>query len=850
MADTPLGFASQAEGGAAPVPGGGFASQVAAPVAAAPVGPAPTGKTVNVISPTDGKVYGLDESYLAQAKAQGYEIETPEHAGIRSWVESKKGITGAAAVAAKALLNEATFGFSDPIVEKMWDPYQNARFKALENEYQGAHYAGAGAGFIASMLYGGELFGAASKIGGAARAGVLGGVAEKALAKGITSEAAYRIGAEGAEALAPHAPSIARQILAHAADYGAQGLVLSSPKAAAQLLAGDPDKAAETWIWGAAGGAALGGVAGLAKGVYGRLAGGVAAKALPAAEGAIVPAAEGAAEPTLRERLAGKLREIGDEQATSSLDLSKNAAKKLRRAKAFGDANKIVRDENLAEFAGDFEGMANRISELHDDAGRAIGELRKVGGDKAVASYDEVYNAILKPAVDAQKSMGKVGAGKNVEKWLHDEVLRPLNDAWIDSHGAGMTPKSGPSLMELHDVRKVIDGATRYDATVDNATNALRKEVRAVVNEYIDKKMAESGEELGKELLPAWKQANRRYQVLSTLKENALNNIERGAANRKHSLTDYLGNQIGATVGGFIGGGVGSLVGGYVGGEANNALRRVAPAYLSKAAYAASDAVAGKGLAELESAFARHDTQLSLVPSVIDRMAGGSKPVRDTMGVNILTRFLEAHDAKLDDNKGLMSFADNLASLSANPERMQAKIEEAIAPLEGDAPGVATAVAAKLPQVAQYLSSQAPKSPYAVPTPFTPPMAWKPTDAQMKDYRTKVAVALDPYKALDALADNTLTKAHVDALQAVAPKLYQEMLKRIADYGGTGKAPALPYAQRLKLSLMTGAPLDRSLAQLGSLQSIFQSKDAGKVEGGGKMKPPAAEAGDIARITG
>ena len=115
-------------------------------------------------------------------------------------------------------------------------------------------------------------------------------------------------------------------------------------------------------------------------------------------------------------------------------------------------------------------------------------------------------------------------------------------------------------------------------------------------------------------------------------------------------------------------------------------------------------------------------------------------------------------------------------------------IEEALAPLHGEAPEVGMAIAAKLPQIAQYLTAAAPKSPYAVPVPFTPTPQWKPTDAQVKEYKTKVAVALDPYKALDALADGTLTKAHVDALQAVAPKLYQEMLKRIADYGGSGKA--------------------------------------------------------------
>lgn len=159
------------------------------------------------------------------------------------------------------------------------------------------------------------------------------------------------------------------------------------------------------------------------------------------------------------------------------------------------------------------------------------------------------------------------------------------------------------------------------------------------------------------------------------------------------------------------------------------------------------------------------------------------------------------------------------------------------------------AVGTKLGQVVGYLAQQAPKSPYAVPVPFTPQREWRPSEQQIKDYKTKIAVAKDPYVAIDALGDGTLTKAHVDALRALAPRLHEEMVRRITDYGASGRAPALPYAQRLKLSMMTGAPLDRSIAQLASLQATYQPSEQ---SGGGskKMNLPAAQASDLSRITG
>ena len=197
-----------------------------------------------------------------------------------------------------------------------------------------------------------------------------------------------------------------------------------------------------------------------------------------------------------------------------------------------------------------------------------------------------------------------------------------------------------------------------------------------------------------------------------------------------------------------------------------------------------------------------------------------------------------------------MAFADKMASLASNPSRMEQKVQEALAPLNADAPEVAAAVAIKLPEIANYLANEAPKSPYAVPMPFAPKPTWKPTDAQLRDYRTKVAVALDPYVAIDALGNGTLTKAHVDALRAVAPKLYDAMLKRITDHGSSGEAKSLPYAQRLKLSMMTGAPLDRSLAQIASAQAAYQAPDAAKVDGKGMKKNPGLQTTDIARVTG
>lgn len=1013
--------------------------------AAAPTAPAPAGKTVNVIAP-DGKVYGLDEAYLPQAAQQGYQIESADHAGIRSYLEQNRGIGGAAKVALQGLLNEGTFGVAGVLAEKTgdpdeWspavraalgygtlglsevyrnaygglsgDPYKLAKFKALQNEHEAANAVGSAAGFAASMLYGGELFQGANAAGKAARAGVL---AERALAKGVAAEAAYRVGAEAGAEVAKHSPGIARQIMAHAADYGAQGAVFSAPKAAAQLFTGDPDKAAETWIWGVAGGAALGAAVGGVSAAAGKMWG-ASAKAAEAtalsdevrvAEEAVAQAeakhgvAAGSAEvPPEVTAARSKLKSIQDQLESTRSTLAEHYAKLPEYAEAFaqfatGKPNVPLREiakdfaeEQAVRSLNPFKRFGDKLAEM-PGGDRAAGRLLLDNGllphtNEAVAEYagrigekvDELGSRIG-GFHDALNEAGDVVSVRAIARNMRAAVLDPLRkkigysaqankvEAYINDferaydlgrlegetkkQWLARTKEIKVGVKELHERRIDMDRLL-YGEKVAMTADKVDKEYKAIRNMYsmaLDNGYQSAGKKLGwsAQEIGAIKQLNREFGAFKVIHGAVEANIGREIANRGFgSMTDMLAG-IAGSAGGALLGPVGSAAGGMVASYVNNQLRKNANHWLAeladiyaktgnipdvaRRAYAqvggallpgkwgaaaasvagmadsavaqagaALDAAAARvtdpitaaagkvaesnaatagairdatarmesvaerilaqqktktgGMAALEAAFAKHGELLGRIPSMLDGMAAGKTAARDTLGVNILTRFLEAHDSKLDDHRGVMDFANRMAALASNPDKMQAKIEAAVAPLQGDAPEVAMAVGTKLGTVANYLASQAPKSPYAVPTPFVKTPEWKPTDAQIKDYKTKVQVALNPYAAITALGDNTLTKAHIDALRAVAPKLYEEMIRRIADHAASGQAKPLPYAQRLKLSMMTGAPLDRSIQHLAGLQGIYKTAEASKVEGGGKpigAKNPALQQSDVSRISG
>lgn len=825
----------------APIYGGEGVSG-ATPLAPSPYaalgGPQLTGQRVNVVAP-NGETVSIDLAELGAARERGFTVETADRAGIRKYVDENKGLSGAAKVALRGFLDEATFGVGDVLIDANRDPYELAKWQALKADHDVANIAGRVGGFGASLLYGGELFGAASKAGGAA-ARVLGRGAvdavEHAAGRAVAAELAYRAPTLAANEAIKVGGGLASKILQSAGDFAAQGAVLSSPKAMAQLITGDPDRAAETWLWGAAGGAALGGIGGAASTLLRRGVQPVAAEALATVGNVPVGG--------FREKVAGKIRNYADDQVISSLGAIKKYTTQIEKLPGGKhEAASVLAKYDLMPKLGEAgDAFAARVDDTAlDPVGKEIGQVFKdATADGGKVSVSEVAQAlrerVLAPLLEGPEAVGNESLARRV-------------GGFINSFERKASQTGEMTLEEAHNFRKVIDKRINWkDVSKVDYNGALadvRRELTSIVLERAEQVS-------GPEAVERLQALNREYRVLAIASDAAHDAAARGLANRRHSLTDYFGNLIGGIVGGAIGGGAGSAIGAYVGGEANNLLRRYAPTYMARGAYGAANMLEGRGLVALEEAFANHNGQLAHIPKALEAMSAGKvaerAPLRDTLGVNVLTRFLEADGAQVDDKKGLMQFADRLASLASDPANMQQRIAEAIADVQDDAPEVAAVAGAKMAQAAQYLDSVAPKPP-SLPGPFSPQTAWQPSNAQVKDFKTRVKTALDPYHAIDALMDGSLTRAHVETLQVLAPRLYEEMVRRVMEFGASGKAKPMPYAQRLRLSMLTGAPLDRSIAQLAGYQQTFQSAHATEETRANAAKLQAPTQSDVQRVS-
>ncbi|MGL4808909.1 MAG: hypothetical protein ACRC4O_09220, partial [Giesbergeria sp.] len=594
--------------------------QQAAAAAAQPVPGAVVNK-ITVISPKDGKAYDIAETDLAGAQAQGYKLETAEGKAIREYVQENQGLSGTAKVALHGFLDQATFGIYGAADDAGKDPLEKAKAEALRQDHAIANIVGQGAGFGASMFYGGEFFKAAQGAGRIAEAAVLG---ERVLGAQVAAQLVAK-GVPAAEAAA-HGAGLARRLLASGAKLGAEGAVSAAPKAVTEAALGDPERAAETMMYGLGGGAVLGLAGGVAGSVGKAMAGSLSHIKLPGSGGP---------------GLAAKVREWGDEQAVAALGLAKKYSGRLNEKGYTKDAARIFRENGIGEMAGDVESIAAKFGELKSSTGERIGAIYKAAdaelGGKAFSTLDEIEKAAFKslPRVEGGlESIGKVEAGESVKRWVQTELLTP-----IENEIGGKAGTLG--LEQLHKVRQVVDRATKWDGTVSNAVNEMRKDLRGSLTDLINAKLDAAGSGIGKDLRAELAPLNRDYGVLSILSDNAENNVARGMANQSPSLTDKIGGAAGGVIGGMIGGIPGSIVGGGVGTLINNQLRRKAPAMLSEGAHGVADWLERRGMAGVLEANANAATQLARVPDILGAMSAGKRAAVDTLPIHALTSYAE-----------------------------------------------------------------------------------------------------------------------------------------------------------------------------------------------------------------
>lgn len=155
-------------------------------------------------------------------------------------------------------------------------------------------------------------------------------------------------------------------------------------------------------------------------------------------------------------------------------------------------------------------------------------------------------------------------------------------------------------------------------------------------------------------------------------------------------------------------------------------------------------------------------------------------------------------------------------------------------------PQHATAAATIAAQSAQYLSQLKPK-----PAPQNPFDKAPPVDkSAQNNYNRALDIAQQPLVALKLAKEGKLLPQDVQSLNTMYPGLHSAMVSKISDQLIEAKSEnkEIPYAQRVSLSLLLGAPLDGTMTPQ-SMQSIMKAN-------AGAQAPQSQQQGHAKSATG
>ena len=205
------------------------------------------------------------------------------------------------------------------------------------------------------------------------------------------------------------------------------------------------------------------------------------------------------------------------------------------------------------------------------------------------------------------------------------------------------------------------------------------------------------------------------------------------------------------------------------------------------------------------------------LPSLLSRFVSGAKDALPKPEIAALDgfRMLLGPLAGKDDEKNARMATEKIANLATDPHRI-AQIEAIVQHIGQGAPTVANAYAQHEAAKLQYLVQNAP--PLPVQQPFSQPP--KLTKQQIRDFKAKLEIAIDPGALFAHLQNGTLTPAHVETAKAVHPAIYKQMADETKQWGLSAKAAKIPYQKVRKIEVLLGEPITPASQMLADIQSI------------------------------
>lgn len=741
------------------------------------------GKTVPIVN-DKGETATVPAENIQQAIGMGWKVDTPSRQAVRGYIEDNKGIKGDLKVGLGQFVDEGLMGLPELIYDKTGDPLEVAKKDALKKEHDLANSVGGGAGFVANMVYGGPLYKSAAKAGEKS--------AEMVAQKlGVT--AAENLGSRTIGTVAKY---IAKRMVAKSAGGAVEGALISAPHAITEAALGDPDLAGESLLAGGLIGSAFGGAGSLVSD---------AAKGLLNVGKKVTESNNIIKRINEADNLGEFFQKASNEKAVESLGATSGEIKRFLQRKDLQTLGQFLKDEQIVTFPSSKEQIFNRLAEKTSQYGKDL-------SDTLVRADEIIGSPSIKPAeiyADLKTKIEKDYLPFHAKKGLAEKFEKQIG-------GLLENPEEAWTLSQANKQKSAYYDTVKNWGLEDREGKDFARYIGSVINDKIESKVAE----LSPETLKTFKDLKTKYGYLEEAETIAKNAHAKAVANNDFGLTSYV-----AGAGGLAAGDLGTAATAFVGREG---IRR----YGDQIAAAAYNKMAG--LLHAEKAMKGIAMKLDAIPQILKAMKNPRRPGPRTMGIAATQRLVspdsrpsrDAKKASFDRVNNLEKLRDTTSNWVGNPAAASEQVAKYTMPISaGGAPNIGAAFNGKMTNALQFLYKAMPKPPRPR-SPFAPQYKFRPSDRDMHAFEQKLRVLQDPFVVFEELKNGTLTHDHMDALKTVYPQLHQQMVNKVQQSVINGVDP-IPYAQRVKLSLLMDVPMDSSMTpeSVKGFQQNFAEQD-------------------------
>lgn len=505
---------------------------------------------------------------------------------------------------------------------------------------------------------------------------------------------------------------------------------------------------------------------------------------------------------------------VTDNREVWSQEKLADAKTKLASGSPMLDPDLFAQAKQMEVLKGSVPGMAQLQRELKIGYARAAqlrealssgegalpSQLERVGGDKMppirLAEHYEGEGYTVADGIHRLNAAEAAG-------FTHIPAIVEKTAPRFGEQGAGAIDRSvlldnaKLTFRQAQDFRGTIGKSIEWRVSplgpVDKANEAA-KDVYRLIEKNVEQTGERAAKEMGGSFLDEYKQAKLAYQRYTVLDKAAQDALAARTANRIVSPSDYgVGSAVAAgAIAHAAAGPVGAILAGAKGLAASMLHHEVRERGNSAAAVLLDKLSALRGVERAAKAVDRE----------MDRGIAGilKEPGRAPPRVRELPQ----------ENHPYRAHAEAAIRASSDIEAHGQQVAAAAAPLAPHAPRTANAFQSVAVRAAQYLAAQAPhRRGQTTIMPHLDEPRISQTDE--KKYLLVAHAVHDPVSVLHDMGQGRATRAQIDALKTVYPKLYGELVQRLQERLADRTQP-LAYEQRKQLALLFGAAADPAAA--------------------------------------